>query len=57
MLGVAIIAIFTYINIRGLELTGKTLTVIQVVVLVPFVIFTILAFMRGTGAVFTPFMP
>ena len=55
--GVGIVAVFTFINIRGLELTGWSLTVIQIVVMVPFVIFTIYAFMRGTGAVFTPFMP
>jgi amino acid transporter len=55
--GVAIVAVFTIINIRGLELTGWSLTVIQIVVMVPFVIFTIFAFAKGTGAVFTPFMP
>jgi amino acid transporter len=55
--GVGIVAVFTFINIRGLELTGWSLTVIQFVVMVPFVIFTILAFVRGTGAVFSPFMP
>ncbi|HZL65559.1 MAG TPA: APC family permease [Thermoleophilia bacterium] len=57
LVGVGIIAVFTVINIRGLELTGWSLTVIQVVVMVPFLIFTILAFMRGTGAVFSPFQP
>ncbi len=57
LVGVGIIAVFTVINIRGLELTGWSLTVIQIVVMVPFLIFTILAFMRGTGAVFSPFQP
>jgi amino acid transporter len=57
LVGVGIIAIFTVINIRGLELTGWSLTVIQIVVMVPFLIFTVLAFMRGTGAVFSPFQP
>jgi amino acid transporter len=57
LVGVAIVAVFTFINIRGLELTGWSLTVIQVVVMVPFLLFTILAFMRGTGSVFSPFQP
>ena len=55
--GVGIVAVFTFINILGLQLTGWSLTVIQIVVMVPFVIFTIYAFAKGTGAVFTPFMP
>ncbi len=55
--GVGIVAVFTFINIRGLQLTGWSLTVIQIIVMVPFVLFTIFAFAKGTGAVFTPFMP
>ncbi len=55
--GVGIIAVFTFINIRGLEITGWALIVIQVVVMVPFVLFVILGFLRGTGQVFSPFMP
>ena len=34
-IGIAIVAVFTFINIRGLELTGWTLTIIQVRVMVP----------------------
>jgi amino acid transporter len=57
LVGVAIVAVFTYINIRGLELTGWSLTVIQIVVMVPFVLFVVLGFLKGTGQVFSPFMP
>jgi len=57
LVGVGIVAVFTIINIRGLQLTGWSLTVIQIVVMVPFVVFTIFAFAKGTGAVFSPFMP
>jgi len=57
LVGVAIIAVFTYINIRGLEITGWALIVIQIVVMVPFVLFVVLGFLRGTGEVFSPFMP
>jgi amino acid transporter len=57
LLGVAIVAFFTFINIRGLDLTGKTLIIIQAVVMVPFVIFVIWAFAKGTGSPVSPFLP
>jgi len=57
LVGVAIVAIFTFINIRGLEMTGWSLTIIQVIVIVPFVLFVILGFMKGTGDPFSPFLP
>lgn len=57
LIGVALIAVFTYINIRGLDITGKALIVIQIVVMVPFVIFVILGFARGTGNPVDPFLP
>ena len=58
LIGVAIVAVFTFINIRGLELTGWSLTVIQIVVMVPFVIFIDpRRSPRAPAAVFSPFMP
>ncbi len=57
LLGIAIIAIVTFINVRGLELTGKALTVIQIVVLVPFVGLVIWGFAKGTGSAVSPFLP
>lgn len=54
ILGIAIVALFTFINIRGLELTGWSLTLIQVGVMVPFVIFTIVGITKGTGDPFKP---
>ncbi len=57
LVGVAIVAIFTFINIRGLQITGWSLTVIQVVVLVPFILFVIIGLLKGTGSAFSPFQP
>ena len=51
------VAFFTFINIRGLDLTGKALIIVQAVVMVPFVLFTVWAFARGTGNPVSPFLP
>ena len=45
----AIVAVFTFINIRGLDLTGWALIVIQIVVLVPLLIFTVYGIFKGVG--------
>ena len=52
----AIVAVFTFINIRGLELTGWSLTVIQIVVMVPLLIFTVSASSRARATRSRPFM-
>jgi len=57
LVGVGIVAVFTFINIRGLELTGWSLTIIQIGVMVPLLIFTVLGVFKGTGNAFVPFMP
>ena len=57
LLGIGLVAVFTFINIRGLDLTGKALTVIQVIVMVPFVLLVIWAFAKGTGNPISPFLP
>jgi len=54
LIGVGIVAVFTFINIRGLELTGWSLTIIQIVVMVPLLIFTVYGIFRGTGNSFSP---
>ena len=54
MIGVAIVAVFTFVNIKGLDLTGWALIVIQVVVLVPLLIFTVYGIFKGTGNAFSP---
>lgn len=56
LLGIAVVALFTFINIRGLELTGWSLTLIQIGVMVPFVIFTIAGIAKGTGDPFSPML-
>ena len=57
LIGVGIVAVFTFINIRGLELTGWSLTIIQVGVMVPLVIFTVWGIAKGQGNPFNPMMP
>ena len=56
LIGIAIVALFTFINIRGLELTGWSLTLIQIGVMVPFVIFTVIGLSKGTGDPFSPML-
>jgi amino acid transporter len=53
-IGIAIVAVFTFINIRGLELTGWTLTVIQVGVMAPLVVFSVWGILSGSGNPFSP---
>ena len=57
LIGVGIVAVFTFINIRGLELTGWSLTIIQVGVMVPLLIFTVYGIFKGTGSGFSPMLP
>ena len=53
-IGIAIVAVFTFINIRGLELTGWSLTIIQVGVMVPLLVFTVCGILAGSGNPFSP---
>ena len=53
-IGVAIVAVFTFINIRGLELTGWSLTIIQVGVMVPLIVFSVWGIVAGSGNPFSP---
>ena len=57
LIGIGIVAVFTFINIRGLDLTGWSLTIIQVGVMVPLVIFTIWGIVAGSGNPFSPVLP
>jgi amino acid transporter len=57
LIGVAMVAVFTFINIRGLELTGWTLTVMQIVIMVPLVVMTVWAIFKGSGNSFSPMLP
>jgi amino acid transporter len=53
-IGIAIVAVFTFINMRGLELTGWTLTIIQIGVMVPLLVFTVWGILSGSGNPFSP---
>jgi amino acid transporter len=53
-IGIAIVAVFTFINIRGLELTGWSLTIIQIGVMVPLLVFTVWGILAGSGNPFSP---
>jgi len=57
LIGACIVALFTFINIRGIDLTGWALTIIEVITMVPFVIFTYLGIKNGTGSAIHPFVP
>jgi len=57
LIGAAIIAVFAYINIRGLEITGWVLIVLEAVIVVPFVVLIVLGFARGHANPFSPFLP
>ncbi len=57
LIGVGMVAVFTFINIRGLELTGWTLTIMQVVIMVPLVAMTVWAIFKGSGNSFSPLLP
>ena len=54
LIGIGIVAIFTFINIRGLELTGWTLTIIQIGVMAPLLVFTVWGILSGSGNPFSP---
>jgi amino acid transporter len=56
LIGVGIVAVFTFINIRGLELTGWSLTIIQIGVMVPLLLFTVWGIIKGSGSPFSPMM-
>jgi amino acid transporter len=55
LIGAGLILVFTYINIRGLDITGWVLTLVEVVVFLPFVALVILGFARGHANPFSPF--
>ena len=57
IIGVSMVAVFTFVNIRGLELTGWSLTFIQIGVMVPLLIFTVWGIAKGEGNPFSPLMP
>ena len=57
LFGIGLVAFFTFINIRGLDLTGKALIVVQAVVMVPFVIFVVWAFAKSGANPVSPFLP
>jgi len=57
LIGICVVAAFTFINIRGLELTGWSLSIIQVGVMVPLLVFTVWGIAVGGGNSFSPILP
>jgi amino acid transporter len=57
LVGVALIAAFAYMNIRGLEIVAFSSMVFTIVILTPFVAFVILGFANWQTNPFTPFLP
>ena len=56
LIGAGLIVVFAYINIRGLDITGWVLTLVEVVVFIPFIALVILGLARGHANPFSPFM-
>jgi amino acid transporter len=56
LIGIAMVAVFTFVNIRGLDLTGWSLTIIQFGVMIPLLVFTVWGFFEGSGNSFSPLM-
>jgi amino acid transporter len=57
LIGFGLIVVFTFINIRGLDLTGLALTIVQIVVFVPFIIFMVLGFAKAQTNPFEAILP
>lgn len=57
VIGIALVAVFAFINIRGLELTGWTLTVMQIAIMAPLVVMAVWAISKGSGNSFSPLLP
>ena len=55
LLGVAIIAVFTYLNIRGLNVIAVSSVVMTVIIVTPFVVMTVLGFANWHGVPWQPF--
>jgi amino acid transporter len=55
LVGVAVIALFAYLNIRGLSVIALSSIVMTIIILVPFVILTILGFANWHGVPWQPF--
>jgi amino acid transporter len=57
LIGFGLIVVFTAINIRGLDLTGWALTVVQVVVFVPFIFFIVWGAVKSQTNPFATIVP
>ena len=57
LVGVALIAVFAYMNIRGLEIVAFSSVIFSVVILVPFVAMTVLGFAQWSFSPISPFLP
>ncbi len=55
LMGVAIIAVLAYLNIRGLNVIAVSSIVMVIIILMPFVIMTILGFANWQGVPWQPF--
>jgi len=56
-IGVAIIAVFAYINIRGLNVVALSSIIFTVIIMAPFVVLTVLGFTHWQGVPWQPFLP
>ncbi len=57
LIGAGLIALFTYTNIRGLNIIALSSVAFTIVIVAPFVVMTVMGFADWHGGVFQPFMP
>jgi amino acid transporter len=55
LLGVAIICVFAYLNIRGLNVIAVSSVVMTIIIMAPFVVMTVLGFANWHGVPWQPF--
>lgn len=55
LLGIAIIAVFAYLNIRGLNVIAVSSIVMTVIIVTPFIVMTVLGFANWHGVPWQPF--
>src|ERR1700756_4270289 len=57
VISVALIAVITYVNVRGIDLGGKISTVLEIGVLVPVIVLTIIGLAHAHHNPFVPLIP
>jgi amino acid transporter len=57
VISVALIAVITWINVRGIEMVGQVATALEIFILVPVITMVVMGFMKWHHNPFVPFIP